>query len=345
MIYAQCYPNFTRFVCKIFLTEAIVSLGGGTEQIMIDNTHVVVWYGTGKDAVPVPEMAAFAERFGTKFAAHELGDANRSARVENPFHFIETNFYPGRTFRDLADLNQQLRDWCEKKNGRFLKTLQARPVELYQTDRLHLKPLPLHIPEVYAVHQRIVDLQGYVNLHTNAYSVPTSYISRRVEVRETKDRVLVFDGPRRLAEHERQPDGSRTRVTVAEHCPKGLRRPRGQKRPPIPEEALLQKAAPELASMVQLLAKKHGRCARRMRRLHRLYLEYPTDALVGAVTCALRYGLTDLERIERMVLRNIAGDFFQLPGGLSPDAQEADSTNEGNATLPPDPPKDSDDDR
>jgi hypothetical protein len=42
--------------------------------------------------VPVPEMVAFGERFGFEFAAHEIGDANRSARVERPFRFIEGNF-------------------------------------------------------------------------------------------------------------------------------------------------------------------------------------------------------------------------------------------------------------
>ena len=46
---------------------------------MIDNTHVVVLHGTGSQMVPVPEMAAFAERFGFRFEAHERGDANRSA--------------------------------------------------------------------------------------------------------------------------------------------------------------------------------------------------------------------------------------------------------------------------
>ena len=50
------------------------------------------------DAVAAPEMEAFAERFSTKFVAHEKGDANRSARVEGRFHYIEKNFYPGRTF-------------------------------------------------------------------------------------------------------------------------------------------------------------------------------------------------------------------------------------------------------
>ena len=55
---------------------------------MIDNTHVVVLRGSGRDMVPVPEMAAFGERFGFQFVAHAIGNANRSARVETavPFH-------------------------------------------------------------------------------------------------------------------------------------------------------------------------------------------------------------------------------------------------------------------
>jgi len=62
---------------------------------MIDNTHVVVLRGTGREMIPVPEMEAFADRFGFRFVAHERGDANRSARVERPFWFIERNFLAG----------------------------------------------------------------------------------------------------------------------------------------------------------------------------------------------------------------------------------------------------------
>ena len=43
----------------------------------------------GRDMVPVPEMTAFGERFGFEFVAHAIGNANRSGRVERPFHFIE----------------------------------------------------------------------------------------------------------------------------------------------------------------------------------------------------------------------------------------------------------------
>jgi hypothetical protein len=41
---------------------------------------------------------------------------------------------------------------------------------------------------LYRLYQRLVDVEGYVALHTNRYSVPVDWIGRRVEVRETKDK-------------------------------------------------------------------------------------------------------------------------------------------------------------
>jgi hypothetical protein len=64
-----------------------------------DNTHVVVLRGSGRDTAPAPERAAFGERFGFQFVAHAIGNANRSARVERPFSFIEGNFLAGHTFQ------------------------------------------------------------------------------------------------------------------------------------------------------------------------------------------------------------------------------------------------------
>jgi len=106
MLFFQFYPTFQRFDCKVFLTEALGYFGAASKIVMIDNTHVVVLRGTGPDMVPVPEMAAFAERYGFEFLAHEIGDANRSGRVERPFWFIQKNFLAGREFTDWNDLNQ-----------------------------------------------------------------------------------------------------------------------------------------------------------------------------------------------------------------------------------------------
>jgi len=99
ILFFQFFPTFTRFDCKVFLSDALQYFQGSCDVCMIDNTHVVVLQGTGRDMVPVPEMAAFAERYRFRFQAHEKGDANRSAHVERGFSYIENNFLAGRSYR------------------------------------------------------------------------------------------------------------------------------------------------------------------------------------------------------------------------------------------------------
>ena len=169
MRFMQCFGQWNRFYAKVFLTEALRYFGGAAGQCMLDNSTVILLRGSGKNAVISPEMEAFSKRFGFDFIAHEIGDANRSGRVERPFHHVENNFYPGRTFADLDDLNRQLRTWCDDKNAAHTDWLKASPRELFAAEVALLKPLPIYIPDVYDLHHRRVDTEGYVHLHTNTY--------------------------------------------------------------------------------------------------------------------------------------------------------------------------------
>jgi len=318
MLFFQCYPTFQRFDCKVFLTDALRYMGGATARVMIDNTHVVVLRGSGRDMVPVPEMAAFGERFGFEFVAHAIGHANRSGRVERPFSFIEGNFLAGRTFASWEELNQRAREWCDKVNATYKKHLRAVPRELFAVERLHLKPLPAWIPEVYRLHQRLVDIEGYVVLHTNRYSVPVDWIGRRVEVRETKNKIEIQLDARRLVTHRRIAEAEHQRVMLAEHRP-----PRGQRtlRPdPHPEENAILTAAPELAEYVAALKQRSRKLITlALRQLLRFVREYPREPLLGAVHDAARYGLYDLDRLERMILRRVTRDYFLLDRGPQED--------------------------
>ena len=58
-------------------------------------------------------------------------------------------------------------------------------------EQTHLKPLPAWVPEVYELCGRMVDIEGYVALNTNRYSVPVAWLGRHVQVRETKDKVEI----------------------------------------------------------------------------------------------------------------------------------------------------------
>ena len=314
MLFFQFYPTFQRFDCKVFLTEAGRYFGGFPKRVMTDNTHVVVLRGTGREMTPVPEMAAFAERFSFCFVAHELGDANRSARVERPFWFIETNFLAGRTFSTWEDMNLQARQWCDRVNATYKKYIRAVPRELFAVEQLHLKPLPVWIPEVYRLHQRMVDIEGYVAVNTNRYSVPVSWIGRRVEVRETRDKLEIQLDARNLVIHTRIVGQQQQRVTLAQHRP-----PRGQgvkRADSHPEQQAILEAAPEMAEYVAAL-KQRGRkvVAVALRQLLRMVREYPREPLLAAVAEAARYGLYDLDRLERMILRRIAGEYFVLGDG------------------------------
>jgi hypothetical protein len=311
MLFFQINPTFQRFDCKVFLTDALRYIGGATERVMIDNTHVVVLRGSGREMVPVPEMEAFAERFGFRFAAHAIGDANRKGRVERPFSFIENNFLAGRTFTSWNDLNTQARQWCDRVNGTYKKHIHAVPRELFAVERLHLKPLPAWIPEVYRLHQRIVDVEGYVSVHSIRYSVPVAWIGRGVEVRETRDKIEIELDARHIVTHARVLTPFPQRITLAAHK---LPRGEGVKRSDAhPEEQALIQAAPEIALYVAALKQKGRRViALALRQLLRLLREYPRDAFLAAVSEASRYGLYDLDRLERMILRRIARDYFLL---------------------------------
>jgi transposase len=330
----QCYPTFRRFDCKVFLTAALRYMGGACARVMIDNTHVVVLRGSGRDMVPVPEMAAFAERFGFEFVAHAIGNANRSGRVERPFRFIEGNFLAGRAFRSWEDLNQRAREWCDKVNSTYKKHIRAVPRELFVVERLHLKPLPAWIPEVYRRQQRLVDIEGDVALNSNRYSVPVDWIGRRVEVRETKDKVEIQLDARRLVTHRRIAEAEHQRIMLAEHRP-----PRGQRasRPdPHPEEKSIVAVAPELADYVAELKQRSRKVVTlALRQLLRWVREYPREPLLGAVREAGRYGLYDLDRLERMILRRVTREYFLLAGESDDDGRTGTTAEESQAAAHP----------
>ena len=191
--------------------------------------------------------------------------------------------------------------------------MHASRRDLFAAERPTLKPLPIWVPEVYALHQRIVDLEGYVSVHTNRYSVPykLQLIGRRVEVRETKDRILIYDGPREIAGHQRVMEPSDRHVTEPSHRPP---RGEGQKlhRDHPLEEIELLRLAPELSSYIAALKARRGILA--LRGLLRLVRDYPRPPLCAAVRTAETYGLYDIARLERMVLRQIADDYFLLRG-------------------------------
>jgi hypothetical protein len=79
----------------------------------------------------------------------------------------------------------------------------------------------------------MVDVEGYVTVNTNRYSVPVAWIGRRVEVREACGKIEIQLDARHLVTHERVAEAEHRHIMLDDHS-----RPRGVRRPdPHPEEA------------------------------------------------------------------------------------------------------------
>lgn len=311
-LYVQYYPRFTRFEAKVFLTAALKYMEGSCGRCIIDNTSVIVVHGTGSDAVMAPEMEVFGQMFGTMFVAHNLDDADRKAKVERNFSYIENNFLAGRVFNGWDDLNRRAVKWCEVTSNAKPKRSLGRmsPAEVYVMEKPHLKPLPVHIPTVYMTLVRIVDLSGFVTVDTNRYSVPENLCGRKVEVLKSYEFINVYYKNRKVAEHRRLIDKRDGKITAAgHHLPIERKKSRG----PCKEQQALTGRHDWLDRYVAELKKRaYGSGRRKLGRLLELQRTYPAEAFKCAVQKALRYGLYDLSRLERMILSFVAGDFFNL---------------------------------
>jgi transposase len=312
-IFIRYYPSFTRFEAKIFLSEGFAFMDGVCNRVVIDNTSVIVAFGTGPNAEMAPEMEAFGRIFGITFVAHRVGHADRKARIERTFSYVERNFLAGRGFTDWHDLNDQAIAWCnEKANTKLKRSLGMSPDEAYLVERPYLKPLPAYVPPIYETAHRVVDVAGYVNLDTNRYSVPERLIGKKVEVQKHAERVVVLFDHKPVASHLRLIGKREAHVThPGHHGP--LFRDRVYSGPSAEEKALLGESEILDRYVSEIKKRSSGRGVQRLRRLLNLKRTYPPEPFLAALAKALAYGLFDLPRLEKMILEHVAGDFFRFP--------------------------------
>jgi transposase len=311
-LFIRYYPCFTRFEARVFLSDAFQFMDGTCERVVIDNTSVIVARGSGPSAEINPEMESFGRLFGVRFLPHRIGHPDRKARIERPFSYVENNFLAGRTFRDWADLNTQALSWCVGvANAKPKRSLGMAPEQAYVMEKPYLRSLPPYVPPIFQTLHRIVDVEGFVNVDTNRYSVPERLIGKRVEIQKHWERILVVFDNKKVAEHPRIIDKRDTRtVHPGHHSP--VSRQNAHRGPSAEESALLGETEVLDRYVGELRKRSSGRGIQRLRRLLNLKRDYPPEAFFAAISKSLEYGLYDLNRLEKLIIDQVAGDFFQL---------------------------------
>ncbi len=128
------------------LHKAFVAFGGVPGTVLFDRmkTAVAKSEGNGK-AVFNEEMLRFAAYYGFRPLACRPYRAKTKGRVERAVSYLRRNFFYGRHFCGLEDLNNQLEKWLEETaNARRHGTTGEVPHQRLKEEKLHLKSMPAH---------------------------------------------------------------------------------------------------------------------------------------------------------------------------------------------------------
>jgi hypothetical protein len=259
-----------------------------------------------------------------------VNDPDRKARIERPFAWIEGNFLPGRTFADFADLNAQALAWCiEVANAKPKRSLGMSPEAAYVLEKPYLTALPAVLPVVYEVLERVVDLYGFVSVDTNRYSLPERLVGKTVTVYKHHASIDIHYQRKQVASHPRLLGVRDARNTLSGHHTIPQRAPR---QPSLQAKLMCGQSSVLDAYVTALTQHLNGRSTRALNRLLQLKRSYPCEPFLAALQQACKYGLFDLTRLETLVLRHVAGDFFALGGdedGAHDDHGQDNDTSDG----------------
>jgi transposase len=312
--YLKFFRSFNRFQMQCFFHEALSHWGFTAGVCIIDNTNLARLRGTGKNAVIHPEMEEFSRRYGFRYQCHELNHSNRKAGNERSFYTVETNFFPGRTFVSLQDLNHQALQWATvTMANRPVSKTRMIPARAFEFEQGYLRSIPPAIEPPYSVHHRGTDQYGYAAFDGNYYWVPGSKRSD-VLILQYSDRIKIYCKRELLAQYMLPADGVKNQLISPEGLVPPVCKPKSRSRPTEEEEKKLRSLAPEVNAYLDFaLAPKGITRHRLIRQLFSLSGKIAPAMFTAAVTRALKYRITDIDTIERICLLYLRAGNQQIP--------------------------------
>jgi len=181
---------------------AFDAIGGIPREILYDRMKTAVIGEAGGSIVYNRALIDFARHYGFQPKACRPYRAKTKGKVERPFRYIREDFFLARSFRNLDDLNAQLRHWLDTiANPRVHATTHRVVNEAFAEEKPHLKILPLTPFRSVLKLERRVSHEGMVSVGGNLYSVPDATRKRVVEVHTLADEVRIFEDGALVAAH------------------------------------------------------------------------------------------------------------------------------------------------
>lgn len=140
-------------------------------------------------------------------------------------YFRRNHFVPVPEVNSLAELNEMVERWDLQDDGRHIRARPKTIGEYFAVEQPQLKPLPVEPFETGRWFTPRVDRYGQITVRTNRYSVPVRLIGRTVRVHLHASELVVFDGAREVARHERLSTQGGSRLVLDHYLEALVRKP------------------------------------------------------------------------------------------------------------------------
>jgi transposase len=186
--------------CHVAAFEA---LGGAPRELLYDRMKTAVLGEHDPGGIVYNRaLIDLARHYGFHPKACQPYRAKTKGKVERPFRYIREDFFLARAFRNLTDLNAQLRGWLDGVANRRTHATTRRIVnEAFAEERSQLRPLPLAPFRAVLRLERRISRDGMVSVGGNLYSVPDATRRRAVEVHTLADEIRIFEDGVLIASH------------------------------------------------------------------------------------------------------------------------------------------------
>jgi len=192
---------------------------GVPEIVTIDNPKCAITKACRFDPIVQRSYAECAEGFNFRIDACPPADPPKKGVVESGVKFVKNNFLPLRTFRDLADLNRQAREWVMQEA--FLRThgtTRKLPLDLFAIEQPLLQALPAIAPDLGIWCRPKLHRDCHVQFEYSYYSAPYTLIGKQLWLRSTDTLVTIYHDCKLVATHLRARERGTWR-TVPDHLP------------------------------------------------------------------------------------------------------------------------------
>jgi transposase len=289
---------------------------GVPRVVLYDNLKSAVLERRGDLIRFNPHLIAISKHYHFDPRPVALARGNQKGRVERAIRYIRSAFFEGRTFSDVADLNQQALVWCQEVSSqRRCPDAEELTVEqAFDKERSHLLSLPAtpFLSEEVVVAR--VGKTPYVRFDLNDYSVPHEHVQRQLTVSASQTEVRILDGQSVLATHERSYDRGQ-HIECKDHI-EALAQSKRAARHHRTHDQLLQ-AVPDCAQFLTLSSERGEPIGRTAGVLTDLLNRYGAEQLRLAVADALAREVPHTNAVTWALERQRAASQTPVPIGLT----------------------------